>query len=72
MESKLRQAVKQAASEYYRHVHGTKKELTYIPPSGKVLDEEDLMFKIWQRFLNRKTTKKQERLWMDAGCTCAA
>ena len=43
MESKLRQAVKQAASEYYRHVHGTKKELTYIPPSGKVLDEEDLL-----------------------------
>ncbi|MBR4356071.1 MAG: lipopolysaccharide biosynthesis protein RfbH [Elusimicrobiaceae bacterium] len=43
MEKELRQAVKQAALNYYRQTHGQKKEFTYIPPSGKLLDEEDLL-----------------------------
>ena len=43
MEKELREAVKEAARKYYRGVYGTKKEFTYIPPSGKLLDEEDLM-----------------------------
>ena len=43
MEKKLREAVKEAARQYYRGVYGTKKEFAYIPPSGKLLDEEDLM-----------------------------
>ena len=43
MEKELRQAVKDAASRYYREVYGAKKEYNYIPPSGKLLDEEDLL-----------------------------
>ncbi len=43
MEKELRQAVKQAASQYYRHVYGGKREFNYIPPSGKLLDEDDLL-----------------------------
>lgn len=43
MEKELREAVKQAASNYYRHVYGKKKEFKYIPPSGKLLDENDLL-----------------------------
>ena len=43
MEKELRQAVKDAARRYYQSVHGTKKEFNYIPPSGKLLDEEDLL-----------------------------
>jgi len=46
MEKELRQAVKQAASNYYREVYGKKKEFKYIPPSGKLLDEEDLLHMI--------------------------
>ncbi len=43
MEKELRETVKEAARNYYRGVYGTKKEFAYIPPSGKLLDEEDLM-----------------------------
>lgn len=43
MEKELRQAVKDAARRYYQSVHGTKKKFNYIPPSGKLLDEEDLL-----------------------------
>lgn len=43
MEKELREAVKQAARNYYKEVHGKKQELKYIPPSGKLLDEEDLL-----------------------------
>lgn len=43
MEKELREQVKQAARRYYREVFGTKKEFKYIPPSGKLLDEDDLM-----------------------------
>ncbi len=43
MEKELRQAVKDAARRYYQSVHGVKKEFNYIPPSGKLLDEEDLL-----------------------------
>lgn len=43
MEKELRQAVKEAARNYFRHAHGTKRPFTYIPPSGKLLDEEDLL-----------------------------
>ena len=46
MEKELRQAVKEAASQYFRQVHGAKKELKYIPPSGKLLDENDLLHMI--------------------------
>lgn len=46
MEKKLRQTVKEAASQYFRQVHGCKKEFKYIPPSGKLLDENDLLHMI--------------------------
>ncbi len=43
MEKELREAVKTAASNYFKQVYGTKKEFKYIPPSGKLLDEADLL-----------------------------
>ena len=43
MEKELREAVKQAASNYYKGVYGKKREFKYIPPSGKLLDEQDLL-----------------------------
>ena len=43
MEKELRQAVKQAASNYYKEVYGKKREFKYIPASGKLLDEQDLL-----------------------------
>ena len=46
MEKELRQAVKDAASQYFRQIHGGKKEFKYIPPSGKLLDENDLLHMI--------------------------
>lgn len=46
MEKELRAQVKEAAAKYYRNVYGQKKEFGYIPPSGKLLDEEDLMHMI--------------------------
>ena len=42
MEKELRQAVKNAARAYFQAVHAQPKDLTYIPASGKCLDEEDL------------------------------
>ncbi|MBO4675300.1 MAG: lipopolysaccharide biosynthesis protein RfbH [Elusimicrobiaceae bacterium] len=43
MEKQLRETVKQAARNYYKEIYGKKRELNYIPSSGKLLDEEDLM-----------------------------
>lgn len=43
MEQELRDKVKQAAKEYYKEVYGKKREFDYIPPSGKLLGEEELM-----------------------------
>lgn len=43
MENQLRNKVKQAAKEYYKEVYGKKKEFNYIPPSGKLLGEEELI-----------------------------
>ena len=43
MEQELRNKVKEAAREYYQAVYGNKKEFEYIPPSGKLLGEEELM-----------------------------
>ncbi len=43
MEKELRQAVKQAALNYYKEVYAKKREFNYIPPSGKLLDEQDLL-----------------------------
>ena len=42
MEIELRNKVKQAAKEYYKAVFESKKEINYIPPSGKILGEEEL------------------------------
>lgn len=42
MEKELRNAVKEAAAKYYKEIYGNKKEVKYIPASGKVLDEADL------------------------------
>lgn len=42
MELELRNKVKQAAKEYYKAVFESKKEINYIPPSGKILGEEEL------------------------------
>lgn len=43
MEQELRDKVKAAASEYYKAVYGKKREFEYIPPSGKLLGEEELL-----------------------------
>ncbi|PAF44657.1 lipopolysaccharide biosynthesis protein RfbH [Helicobacter sp. 11S02629-2] len=43
MEEKLRNQVKVYVREYYKKVHGHKKVLEYIPPSGKLLGEEELL-----------------------------
>ena len=43
MEKELREAVKQAASNYYKEVYGKKRDFKYIPASGKLLDEQDLL-----------------------------
>ena len=43
MEEKLRNKVKEAAREYFRNVYGEKRSFEYIPPSGKFLQEEDLI-----------------------------
>src|SRR5574344_1443975 len=43
MEQELRNKVKEAAREYYKEVFGKKREFDYIPPSGKLLGEEELM-----------------------------
>ena len=42
MEQELRNKVKEAAKEYYKEVYGKKREFDYIPPSGKLLGEEEL------------------------------
>ncbi len=42
MEQELRKKVQDAAKEYYQEVYGKGREFKYIPPSGKLLDEEDL------------------------------
>lgn len=46
MEKELRKAVHEAAKKYYQHVHGAPKNFKYIPPSGKLLDEDDLLHMI--------------------------
>ena len=43
MEQELRNKVKDAAKEYYKAVYGNKREFDYIPPSGKLLGEEELL-----------------------------
>lgn len=43
MEQELRNKVKDAAKEYYKEVFGGKREFKYIPPSGKLLGEEELL-----------------------------
>ena len=43
MEQELRNKVKAAAQEYYKEIYGKKREFDYIPPSGKLLGEEELM-----------------------------
>ncbi|MCD8024218.1 MAG: lipopolysaccharide biosynthesis protein RfbH [Candidatus Gastranaerophilales bacterium] len=43
MEQELRNKVKAAAKEYYQAVYGSKREFDYIPPSGKLLGEEELL-----------------------------
>ncbi|MGL4721747.1 MAG: lipopolysaccharide biosynthesis protein RfbH [Desulfovibrionaceae bacterium] len=43
MEQKLRQNVIDSAKEYYQHVYAKERTFNYIPASGKVLDESDLL-----------------------------
>lgn len=43
MEQELRNKVKEAAKEYYKEVFGKQREFDYIPPSGKLLGEEELL-----------------------------
>ena len=43
MEQELRNKVKSVAREYYREVYGKKREFEYIPPSGNLLGEEELL-----------------------------
>ncbi len=42
-EMELRNKIKELAKEYYKEVFGQKKEFDYIPPSGKLLGEEELL-----------------------------
>ena len=41
-EIQLRNKVKEAAREYFQEIFGEKKNLDYIPPSGKLLGVEEL------------------------------
>lgn len=43
MEQELRNKVKTVVKEYYSAVYGKKREFNYIPPSGKLLGEEELL-----------------------------
>lgn len=43
MEQTLRNKVKEAAKEYYKEIFSNKREFEYIPPSGKLLGEEELL-----------------------------
>ena len=43
MEKLLRNLVKLSANLYYKAVYGKKREFKYIPASGKMLDEKELM-----------------------------
>ncbi len=43
MEQEFRNKVKEAVKEYYANVYGKKKNFDYIPPSGKLLGEEELL-----------------------------
>ncbi len=43
MEQELRNKVVEAAKEYYKEVYGGERKFNYIPASGKLLDEEDLV-----------------------------
>jgi len=43
VEQKLRNKVKEAAKEYYKEIYGKKRIFDYIPPSGKLLGEEELL-----------------------------
>ena len=43
MEQELRNKVKEAAKAYYAEIFGKKREFDYIPPSGKLLGEEELL-----------------------------
>ena len=43
MEQELRNKVKEAAKEYYKGVFGGKRSFDYIPPSGKLLGEDELL-----------------------------
>ena len=43
MEQELRNKVKEAAKEYYKEVFEGKRKFDYIPPSGKLLGEEELL-----------------------------
>ncbi len=43
MEQELRNKVKEAAKQYYKEIFGKKREFNYIPPSGKLLEEEELL-----------------------------
>ncbi|WP_428052207.1 lipopolysaccharide biosynthesis protein RfbH [Candidatus Avelusimicrobium stercoris] len=42
MEKELRAAVQAAAAKYFDAIYGAKKDLSYIPASGKLLDKQDL------------------------------
>lgn len=43
MENQSRELVIESVKKYYQEVYAAKKELDYIPPSGKLLDEDDLV-----------------------------
>ena len=57
MEQELRNKVKDAAKEYYKEVFGKKREFDYIPPSGKLLGEEELL-KYHKKIILRAEVKK--------------
>ncbi len=42
-EVELRNKIKELAKEYYKAVHGKRADFEYIPPSGKLLGEEELL-----------------------------
>lgn len=43
MEKFLRTKIKEVAKEYYKEIYGQNKEIDYIPASGKLLGEEELL-----------------------------
>ena len=63
-ELELRNKVKEAVKAYYKEVFGEKRTFDYIPPSGKLLGEEELMNMIDVIWKERITVNHNKEEWL--------